>query len=212
MIKIKRFSTSMVILLLIIIAFPNLAYGKLTVLPPEKMLDKAQLVVIGEVISIDHDIEKNDNMEVGEIKVKQIIKGDYTEETIILHEVKYITGAVIERIPPIGSEVFLLLGASGNYFVDGNQIGIIEDGQVVDIYDGINLEIHPYVEKYNEYYQLHKNEGIVIEQTSDTAIISDNPETKSNSTNWNNGYTYLIGATIALVLLGLLIYFFKFKK
>lgn len=176
------------------LAIPIQVSARLIVLPPEKMLAEATIIVTGEVTKIEkgaNSAEEN----VGIIEIDKILKGTIDTNILTIKGHKYITNTLLQGLPPVGTKVFVLLKENENnkpyFFADGNHIGVIKDDSVVEIYKGINVKIHPYVEKYNEYYQKHKDNAILP-----SIRLDENKSVKNYSVKDNNELTAVKGNRI----------------
>lgn len=156
------------------------------------MLKKADLIVTGKIIDIKPDSNDKD-LKIGEVEVYSILKGNYGSNRIKIKEERYIMGGYIERIPPVGTEIMLLQRVDDNnetqYVSNGNNIAIIENNQITKIYDGINVLRHNTIEKYNDYYQTHKDTAIVV-----------------------NNNSYLIYMILIVVVIGMILLFYRIRK
>lgn len=153
-----------IVLLILLLIIPLHANARLVILPPEEMLDGATLIIVGEVTEIRKNQSENEG-NVGTIKVDKILKGNIDRDTVTLKEQRYITGTLLQGIPPVGTKVFVLLkdeeGDEPYFFADCNHIGIIENDSIINIYTGINVDDYPYIDKYNKYYQTNKGNAKV---------------------------------------------------
>lgn len=210
--KIHRIA-SIAISLVLSFVVPIQVSADLNVLPPERMLGEATIIVTGEVTKIEEG-SNNSEENVGTIQVDKILKGNLDTSILTLKEYHYINNALLQGIPPVGTKVFVLLKGDGDdkpyFFADCNHIGIIKDGSIVEIYKGTNVKIHPYVEYYNKYYKGHKANAKVLNNViTEDKSVKDNIElttVKENSkalTDIINAYVFVLiflGLTIIIIL------------
>ncbi|MHB8841959.1 MAG: hypothetical protein ACYC56_09280 [Candidatus Aquicultor sp.] len=125
---------------------PSYVYARLLLCSPADMITKSQLIVIAKV-------EKRSQQEgrvIGEFAIKKVLIGNFGEKTIKIKSSDWFDGT--PGIPGVGTEVFMLLSKDyeGKYSCwNPNSMGIIKNGRVVSIYQGVNVDRQPYTCVYN---------------------------------------------------------------
>ncbi|MEW6172758.1 MAG: hypothetical protein AB1510_06770 [Bacillota bacterium] len=155
---------AVILLLVTLVSCLARVEAKLMVPDPDYMLREAEIILTGVVIEIKPGREASEGV-TGTVEVREVLKGSLKDKYVTLSETRYrVTGAWLQRIPPKGTHVFVLLRrdetGKPNFFVDGNQVAVIRNGRVEEIYKGINTERLPYVEKYDEYYQKNRKRDV----------------------------------------------------
>lgn len=140
--------------------FAPQAEAKLTVLPPDKMIEQADIIATGTVAGLAPGSE--DELNSGTIELDAVLKGHVGEAKIVLKETRYMTEkSWLQRIPPVGTKVFVLLATDEEgkpgFFADGNQIAVMDNDRVTEVYKGINTSTVPYAAVYDAYYQRIKD-------------------------------------------------------
>jgi hypothetical protein len=158
----KKTLAGVLLLCLVLLLIPLHVQAKLTILPPDKMLEQADVIAAGTVEKLESSGEQTGLT--GTIRIDSVMKGSLESDRVILTETRYMTGASLQQIPPASTNVLLLLKKDdhGNpgYFADANHIAVIENGRVTDVYKGTNISTQPYVETYDAYYQQHKGQAL----------------------------------------------------
>lgn len=205
-------------LFLCLLFAPHKTEARLTVFDPEAMLEGADIIATGTVVSLEPGDEEELNQ--GTIALDTLLKGEVADGDVVLTEQRYIGDKMwLQRIPPVGTMVFLLLKhddgqQSPGYIADGNHIGLLVDDHVTEVYQGINTSIKPYAETYDAYYQRHKDQARKINRQSEwtpTKLNMDGsqmafPEASlsgfTNTTNTPNDSSklFLIAVCIAAML------------
>lgn len=141
------------------------AYGKLTVISPDKMLEEADVIFTGKIIKFeDVPFAEEDYMpliRLIHIKVDLILKGGLDSDVVVLKE--YAGGITThQKYPDKKEKVFVLQRKSSKYgltpVADTRNIGIIRNDRVVEVIQ--NNSQRDYVPYYDEYYQANKAKGI----------------------------------------------------
>lgn len=147
----KRFAILITIPILLHLVFAPCAFAREVIYSPQDMIESSSLIVDATVVDDPtRYVNKVDSLE-----VNAVLKGTTTSPTITVSKSFY------QEMPSPGTRVMVLLQNDlskyelANYVFTGdvNNIGIIKDGKVVDIYQGINLKTAPYVAVYNNFYQ-----------------------------------------------------------
>ena len=197
----RIFNITVVLFMILIMFFVTFqsepVFAKLVLPGPELMLKDADLIITGVVTKLTPTTKVEDGY-IGTIQVNHILKGSFKEKEVTLTEDRYsFSKAWLQRIPPKNTQVLVLLKIDENgkpyFFVDGNQIAIIKDNKVVQIYQGINQHL-PYVKYYNDFYQKNK-------KLNEKAIIKDNSKMFNSKYNLQNKIAGILLLVIVIVLL-----------
>lgn len=141
------------------------AYGKSMVIPPDKMLEEADVIFTGKIIKFENvpfsEEEYMPLIRLIHIKVDLILKGELDSDLVILKE--YTGGNTThQRYPDKKEKVFVLQRRQAPKYklvhvADTRNIGIIHNDRVVEVIQ--NNPQRDYVPYYDEYYQANKDNG-----------------------------------------------------
>jgi len=136
-----------VIVASLVLLSPSSAYAKLALYSPADMITKSQLIVIAKATQRSEQGQRV----TGKFAIQKVLIGDYESKTILVEHRRGECDATPD-IPDVGTEVFMLLlkDYEGNYCcINPNSMGIIKNGRVACIYQGVNVDRQPYVHVYN---------------------------------------------------------------
>lgn len=156
------------LLLVFSLWFPPRADAKLLILPPAQMIEKSDVIVTGKVEQLQPSQEKQEGEE-AVIRIHRVLKQPesfdmepFRRSGVTVKEFIYTTGAVIQAIPPVGTEVMVLLQVNNgelSFTSDSNNIAVIQNNRVTESYRGTNSTEHPYTETYDQFLQDHPLEA-----------------------------------------------------
>ncbi|WP_379208782.1 hypothetical protein [Paenibacillus sp. GCM10012303] len=137
-------------------------------MPPAQMIEKSDVIVTGKVEQLQPSKEKQGGQE-AVILIHRVLKQPesfdmepFHRSGVTVKEFIYTTGAVIQAIPPVGTEVMVLLQVNNgelSFTSDSNNIAVIQNNRVTESYRGTNSTEHPYTETYNQFLQDHPLEA-----------------------------------------------------
>ncbi len=182
---------------------PSFAYARLLLCSPADMITKSQLIVIAKVTKRSEQRWSAS----GEFAIRKVLIGDYASKTILVEHLRGVCDATPD-IPEAGTEVLMLLSkdCKGKYSCwSPNSMGIIKNGRVVRIYQGVNVDRQPYVQVYNCF--IEGMERIESESASKQDAIAGGSTSKGAlAKNPNNTKLIYTEVLIPAALLSLFLY------
>jgi hypothetical protein len=145
----KKIIYSAIVILILISFINNVAFAKLLVLPPKLMIKCSNLIIVGNVVSL----EKSSDEIKTKIHIQRIIKGKTEDKDLnFLYRKDDIYG-FLHQFAPKGKVVMILL-RDGYYTADKNNVAIINNGKL-NILDGNpvgNYSVKDFEREYKKIY------------------------------------------------------------
>ncbi|MEF3306269.1 hypothetical protein [Paenibacillus sp. GYB003] len=161
--------------LLLIYQHTPSSYGKALILPPDRMLEEADVIFTGSIIRVENVPHRKNEagpylVKLIHVKVDRIVKGDLESDIAILKQTE--GGLTVHQSYPDSKEEKLLIlqrklpdnTLSG--VADSNNIGIIRVDRVTEV---LNHSNDAYVSVFDQYYQAHKENAKKPPQTIDSS-------------------------------------------
>ncbi|TMV46278.1 hypothetical protein FE783_26680 [Paenibacillus mesophilus] len=147
----------------LVFLWSDTSYGKALILPPDKMLEEADVIFTGKIVKFEHVPPKKGAPEPVlvkriYIKVDQIMKGELDSDIAVLEEWKGGL-AVHQNFPDSKNDKLFVMQRKrpDNTLMsvaDTYNVGIIRDDRVAEVL-GLSSAGN-YVPEYNEYYLANK--------------------------------------------------------
>jgi hypothetical protein len=169
-----------ILVFILMLLFPalNTVKAKLTIIPPQGMIDEADLIVIG---TITKKVYAEQNREV-QFTINSVLKGEMKQKEMTLNQdLPLMYGWLGFDFPDVGSKVMLFLkkyATESSLEGDTNGVATIENNQV-HLYHGATMgEWTPklYNAAYQAFFDEHKN-------SLDTQFINATSKPQTAQTN-----------------------------
>lgn len=182
------------LLLVFTVFLPTGAFAILVILPPDQMIEKSDVILTGKIEQVKSAKEKREGQE-AVIRIDRVLKQPesldiepYRKNGLTVKEFIYTTGAVIQAIPPAGTEVMVFLQVSGgelSFTSDSNNIAVMQNNRVTESYRGINSNESPYAEAYNKFLEDHPRGAEEGKSLEDNGAGEASSDVQSPRKPWN---------------------------
>jgi hypothetical protein len=160
------------VLLFFLLPFSKTTEAKLTIIPPQEMIEQSSLIVIGTVTKKDYSEEQR---QVG-ISVETVIKGKIQQKEIYLNRDKPpMYGWLGFDFPETGTRIMVLLQQNDQFALtgDANAVAVL-DGNNVKLYKGSTMgqwTPEQYEETFKAYLDVQSTQ-ITSDKMNDKSVTS----------------------------------------
>jgi hypothetical protein len=165
----KKSGLFMLILLFFLITFSKTISAKLTIIPPEDMVEQSTLIVVGTITKKEYSQK---HREVG-ISVQTVVKGTTEQKEINLKlDEPPMYGWLGFDFPDTGTKILVLLRQNDQFTLTGetNAVAILEDHNV-KLYRGTTMGQWT-TEQYEKTYKAFLEKSIMSSPTSKDQLIN----------------------------------------
>jgi hypothetical protein len=169
----KKCGMLTLVLLFLIVSFSKTTEAKLSIVPPQKMIEQSSLIVIGTVTKKEYSEEQRQVS----ISVESVVKGKTQQKEIHLKRDKPVMyGWLGFDFPETGTRIMVLLQQNDQLTLTGdvNAVAVL-DGNNVKLYNGSTMgQLAPeqYEETYKAYLDIQSTQMTSDKMNDNSGIIT----------------------------------------